>query len=197
MVGLVLACPVLAMLTACARAARFYKRNNISSRKRTFYWTAIVLSLTCAVAYLGYWVWLFCKLYSISVSLTFSLWLERCMYASVLVAAIAIACLYMGKRTSPSGSGSLCHLGRGLLLVTSTYYSLGLIRECHPAHTRGRVGRTSSKQYGVKALLFEPEISLQNDIYKDFFSNNWRRSEVEISIPNSVEFYRRLSSLFQ
>jgi hypothetical protein len=97
MVGLVLACPVLAILTACAHAPRFYKRSNIPSRKRTFYRTAIVLSLTCAVAYLGYWVWLFCKLYSVSVSLTFSLWLERCMYASVIVAAIAVVCLYMGR----------------------------------------------------------------------------------------------------
>jgi len=58
---------------------------------------ALVAASVGTLAYLGYWRWRVCGLYQITLPFTALLALERFLYASRLLSAVAIVGLFIGR----------------------------------------------------------------------------------------------------
>jgi hypothetical protein len=95
--GLILLLPVLVLASAWARRTRYYGGHEIPQRQKTLYLLAIVAASVSTVSYLGYWGWRVCGLYRVSPPLMALVILERFMYISEVLSAVAIICFFLGR----------------------------------------------------------------------------------------------------
>jgi hypothetical protein len=95
--GLSLLFPVPVFGVAWARSCRFYSDREIKQRQENLYLVALMAASVSTLAYLGYWGWRVCGLYRITLPLMALLILERFLYLSRLLSAVAIICFYIGR----------------------------------------------------------------------------------------------------
>jgi len=95
--GLILFLPVLVLGIAWARSRQFYNGNAIYPWQKLLYLVALVAASMSTLAYLGYWGWRVRRLYQIALPFTALLTLERFLYASRLLSAVAIVGLFIER----------------------------------------------------------------------------------------------------
>ena len=95
--GSILLLPVVVLGLAWARSSRFYSSHPIPQRQRILYRVALVAASVSALAYVGYWGWRVCGLYRIMLPFSALLLLDRFLYLSRLLSAVAIVCFLIGR----------------------------------------------------------------------------------------------------
>jgi hypothetical protein len=95
--GLFLLFPVPVLGVAWARSHRFYSGHRIQQRQKNLYLVALVAASVSTLGYLGYWGWRICGLYRIMLPFMALLILERFLYLSRLLSAVAMICFFIGR----------------------------------------------------------------------------------------------------
>lgn len=99
--------PDLVVASPCSRISvgeedsllrtRYYGGHELPQRQRTLYLLAMVAASVRTVSDLGYWGWRVCGLYQITAPWTVLIILERFMYLSEVLSAVAIICFFLGR----------------------------------------------------------------------------------------------------
>ena len=95
--GLILLLPVLVLALAWARRTSYYSGCEVLQRQKTLYLLALVAASVSTVSYLGYWTWRGCGLYHVTTPFIVLLTLERFMYMSAVLSAVAMVCFFLGR----------------------------------------------------------------------------------------------------
>ncbi|HYM77367.1 MAG TPA: hypothetical protein VE377_15440 [Candidatus Dormibacteraeota bacterium] len=95
--GLILLLPIPVLALAWMRRSRFYAGHEVQERQKTLYLAALLAASLSAAAYLEFWSWRVCGLYGITPPLAVLLILERFLFVTRLLSAIAIVCFFLGR----------------------------------------------------------------------------------------------------